>query len=56
MSGCEVLWDEAGVQRVSELLMMATGKPCPCRNGGRCAFLPKSLSVVYGLRGTVAAV
>ena len=46
MWGCEVLWDAEDAKRVQELTELGTGKPCPCKVGKRCPFLPKTLAVV----------
>lgn len=46
MQGCEVLWDAAKAERVQQLIEMGTGALCPCRTGGRCPILPKTLAVV----------
>lgn len=46
MQGCEVLWDAVKAERVQQLIEMGTGALCPCKTGGRCPILPKTLVVV----------
>ena len=36
---CEYVWDPLRAQQVSELVERATGKPCPCKEGGQCPFV-----------------
>ena len=39
MRNCEYVWDPVRAQQVSELVERATGKPCPCKEGGQCPFV-----------------
>lgn len=39
MRNCEYVWDPLRAKQVSELVERATGKPCPCKEGGQCPFV-----------------